>query len=68
MAKSELDKFNEEETNTPKDVEVNWNSDSGESGLEAACAICDALFTAPIDRPPIFCPNCKQGLAEILQL
>ena len=68
MAKSELDKFNEEESSESKPKNVNWNEGNAEIGMEAACAICDALFTATADRPPIFCPNCKQGLAEILQL
>lgn len=66
MAKSVLDDFNEEDK--PKieksKVEVNWGKQ--ELGMEAACAICDSLFTAPVDRPPIFCPNCKEGLKKLI--
>jgi len=60
-----MDEFNEREVKKEKNVSVTWEESSKE---EAVCAICDALFTPIENRPPIFCPDCKQGLAEILQL
>ncbi len=64
MAKTEMDAFNEGEAPSEDNKEVGWNTQED----QAICAVCDALFIPAPDRPPIFCPACKQGLAEILQL
>lgn len=66
MGKTELDDFNEMPSDkAPKKGErVTWDDEP--SSEEAVCAVCDALFTPKENRPPIFCPTCKQSLSEIL--
>ncbi len=67
MGKSAMDDFNDtESTSDNKQLEikpsdqVSWEEIPGS---EAVCAVCDALFTPVIDRPPILCPVCKEALA-----
>ena len=66
MSKSELDAFSaEEEKPIVKTTDqVDWHSN--EATQEAICNLCDALFSAPLDRPPIFCPRCKTALKELI--
>lgn len=68
MGKTTMDEFNEREPSGPTDnktVSATWDND-GEVKQEAVCAVCDALFSAPIDRPPIFCPPCKAALKHTI--
>ena len=67
MSKSELDDFNAEEEKvvTKTSDQINWDGNSV-IVQDAVCNLCDALFVAPTDRPPIFCPKCKQALKELI--
>jgi len=67
MSKSELDDFNAEEEKVVAKTsdQVDWHNNSGII-QDAVCNLCDALYVAPTDRPPIFCPKCKQALKELI--
>jgi len=60
-----IDDFNEEgESKTVSNPhKVEWKD---EDINEAVCAVCDEMFNAPADRPPIFCPDCKAALKHTL--
>ncbi len=56
--KSILDEFTTKEV-----VSKTWDNDI--EG-EASCAICDKFFVPAPNRPPIFCPGCKQALKKFM--
>ena len=67
--KNPLDQFSSEEEPKKeiKPADTAWG-EKPIDGEDAVCSVCDKVFSAPEGRPPIFCQDCKQGLAEILQL
>ena len=70
MGRTELDDYNEASpSSAPKDKQftksVTWDDNEAPAG-EAVCAVCDALFTPTMNRPPIFCPDCKAELKKLI--
>lgn len=56
---------------TSRPAEEAWNTDKEEEGEEqdveeAVCVICDEIFDADPNRPPILCSTCKKGLKKLL--
>ena len=52
---------------TSKPITEAWKNEEDEDVEEAVCVICDEVFDASPNRPPILCNICKTGLKELLR-
>jgi len=62
---NKLDEFNVVEIpfENNEHTTVTWKVDIVE---EVICSVCDKLFVPDLNRPPIFCPVCKEKLKVLV--